>query len=499
MVAKNNNGKKMLKIGLPLSFGIVVAFCVAIIAVKGNYIPAWVTWTEKEIFFEQSIKGKENTSSYENSHGKLQLKVGDKRISVSDECSEILFETSKEIKVQDAVVTDVDGDGLTDIVAVVWKRGLYGKHRPFWVTCDEKNYSQHVFIYGIGEDGKVSQKWFASETGILIKRMKLMDKNPQIVMFEDADGDCTLWKWESFGLKNIENKVSIVAFGDNIIHDAIIDAANAEHGGNYDFLYEPYLEDIQNADIAAFNAETVLVEKASMVSGYPSFGSPKAVGEAIADAGFDVAVCANNHAVDKGIDAMEYSKSFYESKGIKCLGIQSKEDTEYKPYELISRNGISFALFAFTYGTNAGDISEKYPNVVHYLPRDEAQEKSLVQDLQSAREEADVVIVFVHWGDEYETEVSAGQRKMAALLAEGGADVVIGSHPHVVQEMEIIKRPDGGETAVYYSLGNYVADQGKDEKTKVGGEASFVIKHTYDGVMITDIEIKEIRAYWKDR
>ena len=478
--------KNKITTWLLLSLGIVVAFCVAIFIGKRNYIPSWVDWTEREVSFEHGKKGNEI----------LRLTVGGKKFSVSDECGEILFETNIDIKVQDAIATDVDGDGLQDIIAVVWKRGLYGKHRPFWVTSDEKNYSQHVFIYGVSEDGEVSQKWFASETGILINRIKLMDKKPQIVMFEDIDGDCTLWQWESFGLKNIENKVKIVAFGDNLIHDAIIDAANKEHGRNYDFLYEPFLDDIRSADIAALNAETVLVDKESMVSGYPSFGSPVAVGEAIADAGFDIAVCANNHVLDKGIDALEYTRRFYEAKGIKCLGIQDRADTEKRPYEVIKRNGISFALFAYTYGTNAGDISDRYPNAVHYLPRNEEQEKELLEDLQKAREEVDIIIVFVHWGEEYELNASNEQMKMAALFAKGGADAIIGSHPHVMQEVEELDRPDGGKTVVYYSLGNFRADQGKDENTKTGGEAILTASHTFDGAGIVSFEIKKIDSYW---
>ena len=145
-----------------------------------------------------------------------------------------------------------------------------------------------------------------------------------------------------------------------------------------------------------------------------------------------------------------------------------------------------------------GDISEKYPYVVHYLPKDDEGKKEVISDLQRAREEADIVIVFAHWGDEYQEEANAGQREMAALFAEGGADVVIGSHPHVVQEVEEIKRPDGKKCIVYYSLGNFVADQGKEDKTKAGGKAVITFEHAYNGAKVADYELKEIRSYWKD-
>ena len=328
--------------------------------------------------------------------------------------------------------------------------------------------------------------------------MKLMEKNNKILLFEDIDGNCTLWKWESFGLKNIENKVSFVAFGDNLIHTPIYEYANRAEKGKFDFLYEPFIDDIKSADIAAFNAESALVDDAKMVSGYPSFGAPSEVGDAIANAGFDIAVCANNHILDKGVGELEYTKRFYESRNIICPGIQDRSDVSLRPYELISRNGISFAIFSYTYGTNVGDISEKYPYVVHYLPKDDEGKKEVISDLQRAREEADIVIVFAHWGDEYQEEANAGQREMAALFAEGGADVVIGSHPHVVQEVEEIKRPDGKKCIVYYSLGNFVADQGKEDKTKAGGKAVITFEHAYNGAKVADYELKEIRSYWKD-
>ena len=125
-------------------------------------------------------------------------------------------------------------------------------------------------------------------------------------------------------------------------------------------------------------------------------------------------------------------------------------------------------------------------------------EKEFVQDILDARNEADFVVVFAHWGNEYEKEPNDYQRHMAQLMAEGKADVVIGTHPHVVQPVEMMKRPDGGDMLVYYSLGNFRADQAFDEDTKTGAEALFSIEYCYDGVRIAGYEIKEIDAYWKD-
>ena len=450
------------------------------------------------------------------------------------------WSSPSEYKIQDGFLTDIDRDGATEMILLVWKRGRFGKHRPFWITSDERCYSQHIFIYDVGDGandgidgsesghdsgtfGGVSQKWFASDIGAFVNRMKLLNEgsatSEAVFLTEDRDGNCALWHWESFGLKTMDNEVTFLAYGDNLIHKSIYEYAYAHEGGNFDYLYEPFKEEIMAADVAAFNAETVLVDKESAVSGYPLFGSPLAVGKALAAAGFDVASCANNHALDKGIYGIDVTSFFYKDNGITCVGIQGSGETQYRPYEVITRNGIRIALLSYTYGTNGIDVSEKYPYAVHYLPgnaseqgadcieegsdtaieQDFFSEDRLADDIKTARNEADFVVVFAHWGDEYETEVSDNQRHLADIMAQAGADVVIGSHPHVVQETEVIRRADGGQTLVYYSLGNFVADRSKVKKNSGGQEAEtggakalFTIEHCYDGARIKSWEMKKI-------
>lgn len=510
----DKNCKRLL-----LFFGIAVAVCVVFIFARNNYIPAWIRWNEKEVtvYGDESALQDESNGESSDSASRVMVKLWKKKLEVTNSSGETTFASKKDFKVQDVLVTDIDRDGDREMIVLLWKHGRYGMHKPFWVEKDEKNYSQHVFIYDVDEAGNVSEKWCASDMGTVARRIKLMDKNDSIFLMEDKDKNCTLWMWDSWGVKTVDSKVSVVAFGDNLIHEPIFEYARNEESGSFDFLYEPFLDEIQTADIAALNAETVLVDSDESVGGYPSFGSPIEVGEAIKNAGFDVASCANNHVLDRGIQGIDTTVKFYKDAGITCVGIQDSTDTEYRPYELISRNGMRIALFSYTYGTNAGDISEDYPNVVHYLPRKDTQEiggkkaafnetkesavneqgNKLISDIESARKEADFVIVFVHWGDEYNKEVTPSQEHIAELFAEGGADVVIGTHPHVVQKTEMLDRPDGGKMLVYYSLGNFRADQAQSEETKRGAEAAFTIAHTYDGVELLDYETKEINAYWK--
>ncbi len=397
--------------------------------------------------------------------------------------------------IQDTLYTDIDKDGRDDKIVLLWKRGRFGKHRPFWVKEDEEELSQHIFIYDVLENGELRQKWFASDIGREVKRMKIIGPDKATLLLEDTKGNNTLWRWESFGLKIIPNEVKMISFGDNIIHQEILDLAHRKENGSFDFLYAPFYKEIKDADIATFGAETVLVDDKSAVGGYPLFGSPLQVGEALVNAGFDVAVCGTNHALDRGIYGINVTTSFYKEKGILPIGIQSSDDNTYKPYEVISRNGMKFALFSYTYGTNGMDASSKYPYAVHYLPVSESDKKRALEDFAAAKKDADFVIVFAHWGNEYEKEVSDEQREMAQFFADAGADVIIGSHSHVVQKNDTIRNNDGSETIVFYSLGNFRAFQGRREETRTGAEAVVRFEHCYDGVRIKGYELKDVDAF----
>ena len=455
---------------------IAAAICCIYVALL---LPSWIQWQEKSFkcFTEDSF---------------IECRLSKKQVRLFDSDGNNFWTSGKELKVQDAFITDIDRDGQKELILLLWKRGRFGNERPFWVTGDEISYSQHIFIYNITEEKEVTSKWFASDIGRLVTRMKLVDRDNTIILTEDRKDENTLWVWSSFGLKNIENEVKFAAFGDNIIHKTIYEYANHYNNGNFDFLYEPFLEEIQNADIASIQAETVLVKKESAVSGYPQFGSPIAVGEAIKKAGFDVAVCGNNHALDKGIYGIDVTTSFYRDNEITCVGIQNSLDEEYRPYEVISKNGIKFALFSYTYGTNGMDASEKYPYAVHYIPKTDDEKLKCLADIEDAKKEADFIVVYAHWGDEYTKSISDYQREFAYLLCDAGVDVIIGTHPHVLQYMQTLEREDGGETLVYYSIGNFRADQKQDEATRIGGEAYFVVEHTFNGVRIKEYELKEI-------
>ncbi len=475
--ASAKNRKKIL--WLLLLIGAVAAFC-CLFAL--NYFPCGCTWQEKRLELA----------------GQKTLLLSGKELTLTAADGRILYKSDDGYKVQDAFVTDLDGDGDEELIALLWKRGRFGPARPYWITSDEKSYSQHIFIYDINKDGTVTQKWCASDIGPLVVRMKVMEKNSAFLLTEDVNDKACLWSWQSFGLKNMDNTVSFACFGDNIIHEDIYLYGESVAGGNYDFLYKPFEKDIKEADVSVIQLETMLVDKASAVGGYPSFGTPIGVGRAIADAGFDVATCANNHSMDRGLYGIDVTIGFLQQNNITCVGLHSAYDSDNRAYKIITRNGMNIALFGYTYGINEQGNENDFSFLLNNFPEGEEQEKEFVEELKSARDEADFVIVFAHWGQEYEKEPNDYQKHMAQLMAEGGVDVVVGSHPHVVQPVETVKRPDGGNMLVYYSLGNFRAGQAFSEDTKTGAEALFTIEHCYDGVRLAGYEIKEIDAYWKD-
>jgi hypothetical protein len=283
-----------------------------------------------------------------------------------------------------------------------------------------------------------------------------------------------------------KTEVRFAVTGDNLIHGQLI--RFGQGSGNYEFLYQWELsQELKAADLAVLNQETIFVADPAAYSGYPTFGTPLAVGEAALNAGFNLAACATNHALDKGLGAIDTTAAFYEARGIPYIGIQSSGHIEYEPYKLITVNGVRLALYDYTYGTNGIPIPASHPHAVHLLTNPNA----VRAELALGRAAADAVIVFVHWGNEYEPDPSVYQRSWANVFLESGVDVVVGGHPHVLQPVELREREDGHKMVVYYSLGNMVSRQDRWESS-IGGLAEFTITRTPEGCGVTEYELKPL-------
>ncbi len=261
-----------------------------------------------------------------------------------------------------------------------------------------------------------------------------------------------------------ERRLSFLAAGDDLIHEGIIEDAR-QADGSYSFIskYDEIAPMVSAADVAFINQETPMCGERYGYAGWPRFNSPQQLGLDLISLGFDVLCFANNHMADKmkqsdpALDgrAMSDMMDFTDTLDALVLGLhRSFED--YETIRYLNVDGVKIAFLAYTYATNAY-WQDKTPADGVYLPI--ILDRAIKRQLSAARESADFVIVSMHWGTENSHTVNDEQRRLARLLADGGADVVIGTHPHVVQSVEWFDRPDGGRMLCYYSLGNLISNQ----------------------------------------
>ena len=268
-----------------------------------------------------------------------------------------------------------------------------------------------------------------------------------------------------------DKKITLMAVGDDLVHDSIIDSGKRSDGTyNYDHLFTNILEDIKKADVSVINQETVLGGKELRYSGYPRFNSPQEIGDAIVKAGFNVVLDATNHAMDKGEKGMQNSIDYWKKhKGVTVVGVNETEK-ESNDVKVIEVKGIKLALLNYTYSLNGLPLPSNRPYMVNML-----DEEKIRKDVALAKEKADFVIVFPHWGTEYSYDVSSAQKRWTKIFLETGVDLVIGAHPHVIEPIEWLEGEDGHKMLIYYSLGNYVS--GQDEYPRMlGGMANITIE-----------------------
>lgn len=247
-------------------------------------------------------------------------------------------------------------------------------------------------------------------------------------------------------------RVRIVAAGDLMQHLPQVNAA-LDSCGRYDYgkSFRHVARIMSDADLAIVNLETTLSDEGPY-SGYPSFRSPAAVADAMRDMQIDLAAMANNHCCDRGGAGIRSTTRILDSRGIRRTGVyRDSIDHRLNNVHIFRRNGLSLAVINYTYGTNGlpvpkGCIVNRLDTTV--MARDIAAAKDL---------KPDCIIAVVHWGNEYQRHPDAAQRSMAAFMRRHGVDVIIGSHPHVVQPVEC----DSKEGVTIYSLGNFVSNQRK--------------------------------------
>jgi poly-gamma-glutamate capsule biosynthesis protein CapA/YwtB (metallophosphatase superfamily) len=276
-----------------------------------------------------------------------------------------------------------------------------------------------------------------------------------------------------------EQKISLLFIGDIMGHDTQIWSAEnrGNHTYNYDDVFQYVKPIISEASIAIANLEVTLA--GPPYKGYPQFSSPAALAAACRDAGIDCLVTANNHSADRGNKGILSSIYKLDSLGIPHTGTFSDQQSRENRQPLIlQKNGISLALLNYTYGTNGISVPE--PVIVNKLDKE-----LITSDIAKAKAiNPDAIILFLHWGTEYDTVPSSAQTELAEYFFSKGVDLVIGSHPHVVQKMVWYRDGSANNNkAVVYSLGNFVSNQRKP-KTDGGAMVRIEMTKTDQGMKI---------------
>jgi len=277
--------------------------------------------------------------------------------------------------------------------------------------------------------------------------------------------------------------LTIVAAGDNIIHDPLLTASYSNGAYSFVSIYDKIKAYTAASDIAFVNQETILGNKTIGYSGYPSFSTPSEAGAALAAAGFDVIGHATNHIMDKGEAGVISTMDYWDSvEGISYLGIHRSEDDKTNHPVIISKNNFKVGFLAYTYGTNVIPIPRGKPYLVSLINRE-----IMAKEIDALRPLCDYLAVSVHWGDEYSSEPSPYQTGLAAFFAEHNVDLVIGHHPHVLQRLEVLPRADGKSTFCFYSLGNFLSAHFRPEKeVLLGGLAYVKLKKTGEKVSVEE-------------
>lgn len=246
---------------------------------------------------------------------------------------------------------------------------------------------------------------------------------------------------------------SLLFIGDIMGHDDQISSALDTETGkySYDTVFSYVAPHISEADLAFANFEVTLA--GPPYKGYPQFSSPPELASACLKAGIDCLLTANNHSADRGNKGIRETIMRLDSLGILHTGtFRNEEEKDSLTPLIIHTRGVSVAVLNYTYGTNGIEVRE--PEKVNMLDAG-----IIVRDLEKTESlNPDITVLFLHWGTEYDTIPSGEQAGLARLYFSKGADLIIGSHPHVLQKM-LWTRKDSSDELVVYSLGNFVSNQ----------------------------------------
>lgn len=266
----------------------------------------------------------------------------------------------------------------------------------------------------------------------------------------------------------VKERLVITAVGDILMHNTELTAAYSPTTGEYDFSsFFTHIKPLfQASDLVIGNLETTLAGKKLGYTGYPRFNTPEALAANLKEAGIHLVTTANNHSLDRGEAGIINTINNLDAAGVLHTGTSANPE-EAERILMVEKKGIRIAVLAYTFSTNGISLSKGSKAAVNYLEPDIIEEK-----IKKARESgAQLVILALHFGQEYKPYPDSYQKQVASSLLDAGADIILGHHPHVLQPAEIYipeNSPGLKKKFIIYSLGNFVSDQnGLERKTSV--------------------------------
>lgn len=254
--------------------------------------------------------------------------------------------------------------------------------------------------------------------------------------------------------------IHMSAIGDIMCHLTNVKNAYNSTSKDYDFsnVFKNIKDYTKNADITVGNLETTFAGESRGYTGYPTFNTPEVLGKNLRDIGVDVVSTANNHCMDKGYSGLVSTLDFLDEYSLSHMGT-SRSEEEQDTILVKDVNGIKIAFLSYTYGTNGITVPSDKSYSVNLIDKELIKEHIKLAKAQNV----DVICVNMHWGTEYRLKQTSTQEDLADFLFENGVDIILGSHPHVLEPMEkrTITLEDGStkDGFVIYSLGNFVSGQ----------------------------------------
>lgn len=291
-----------------------------------------------------------------------------------------------------------------------------------------------------------------------------------------------------------DSTVHFVAAGDNLIHSNIYEQAAARSVSDdydFDFPYENIEDIIKSSDIAFINQETI-INSIYKPSSYPAFSTPIEMGDKLISLGFNVITHSNNHVLDKGAKGANSCLDYWQDKPVTVIGLyRNQQDMEN--IKTITKNGITFSFIGITEHTNGIPFPKNSDLKIIYTK----DEETIQHLIKKAKTLSDVVVVCPHWGEENSNNINDKQIELAKKLTSWGADIILGTHPHVLQKIDTVTSENGNKSVVYYSLGNFISAQNVGNNL-IGGIADFdVIKNNNTGkIRVENIKLIPVITHY---